>query len=113
RSLTGASFEDSVRLEPTQIAGFIQSYRNLIPESIAGSTSGAQQEVMGLGLDWPFRPGSYLGIEAVQLRSDVSQQIGVYDVLYDVLRYVPSSTLKTFDYTERSVRVELTHQFTD
>src|SRR6185436_8595996 len=31
RSLTGVSFEDSVRLEPTQLAGFIQSFRNLIP----------------------------------------------------------------------------------
>ena len=39
RSLGGVSFDQSVRLEPSQVAGFNQAYRSLIPEAIAGSTS--------------------------------------------------------------------------
>ena len=33
----GVSFEDSVRLEPVQLAGFNQSFRTLISESLVGS----------------------------------------------------------------------------
>lgn len=112
RSLSGASFEDSVRLEPTQIAGFIQSYRNLIPESLVGSTAGARQEIGGVGLDWKFKPGSYFGLEAARLHSDVKRVIGVYDFLLDTAEFVPSGTPQKLDYTEHSVLAVLNHQFT-
>ncbi len=36
RSLAGASVDQSYQLEPSQVAGFIQNYRSVIPESIAG-----------------------------------------------------------------------------
>jgi len=46
QSLGGASLDQSVRLEPTQLAGFAQAYRNLIPESLVG---GRGRGVVGEG----------------------------------------------------------------
>ena len=44
RSLGGASLDQSIQIEPSQVAGFIQSYRSIIPESIAGGNAGAHFE---------------------------------------------------------------------
>src|SRR5205814_173470 len=44
RSLGGVSFDQSFQLEPSQIAGFGQSFRSLIPESVAGPLSAQQFE---------------------------------------------------------------------
>src|SRR5262249_42288841 len=44
RSLGGVSFDQSFRLEPNQVAGFIQSYRSLIPESLFGSVAAPEFE---------------------------------------------------------------------
>src|SRR6185295_10841090 len=102
RSLTGVSFEDSVRLEPTQLAGFVQSFRNLIPESLTGSLSGARHETAGVGLDWSFLPGSYLGIQAQWLEADVTRRIGVFDFTLTPERLSASTTPERLQYRERS-----------
>src|SRR6185436_4146190 len=44
RSLTGVSLDQSVRIEPSQVAGFNQAWRGLIPESVAGAQAGARIE---------------------------------------------------------------------
>src|SRR5262249_37658972 len=44
RSLGGVSFDESFRLEPTQLAGFNQSFRTIINESVAGSVSAPKYE---------------------------------------------------------------------
>src|SRR5262249_53769443 len=36
KSLGGVSLDESYRLEPTQLAGFSQAFRTLIPESLVG-----------------------------------------------------------------------------
>ncbi|HKX61063.1 MAG TPA: TonB-dependent receptor, partial [Verrucomicrobiae bacterium] len=51
RSLGGVSIDQSFQLEPSQIAGFIQSYRSLLPESAAGPVAGARFDVWGVALD--------------------------------------------------------------
>ncbi|MSU34638.1 MAG: TonB-dependent receptor [Pedosphaera sp.] len=47
RSLGGVSFEQSIRLEPTQVGGFNHAYRSLISESLAGSLTTVKNEA------WP------------------------------------------------------------
>jgi hypothetical protein len=44
----GVSFEQSFRLEPTQVAGVNQAYRSLVPESLVGAQSGELFETLGL-----------------------------------------------------------------
>jgi hypothetical protein len=112
QSLTGVSFEDSVRLEPTQLAGFIQSFRNIVPESLAGSISGARHETAGLALDWPFLPGSFFGVQAEWLRADASQRIGVFDFTITPERFASATTPEKLNYEERSLSAVLTHHFT-
>ncbi|HUB86731.1 MAG TPA: TonB-dependent receptor, partial [Verrucomicrobiae bacterium] len=61
RSLSGASVDQSYQIEPSQVAGFIQNYRSIIPESIAGENAGAKFETFDLSLEQKFHTGTYLG----------------------------------------------------
>jgi tetratricopeptide (TPR) repeat protein len=71
RSLAGASVDQSYQIEPSQVAGFIQNYRSVIPESIAGGNAGAGFETFDLSLEQKFRTGTYLGISGEILDSTV------------------------------------------
>src|SRR5262249_4198284 len=51
QSLGGVSLEESYRLEPTQLAGFVQDYRTLIPESLGSSVSAPDHENWGAAAD--------------------------------------------------------------
>jgi len=82
RSLGGVSFDQSTRLEPSQVAGFTQAYRSLIPDSIAGATAGARFETFGLALEQKFPGGTYLNLEADLLNSKVDQMVGGLDMYF-------------------------------
>jgi len=64
-SLSGASFDESFRLEPAHLAGFPQSFRAVIPESTAGvgSVSGELLKVWGGAMDLKLASKTYLGLE--------------------------------------------------
>jgi outer membrane receptor protein involved in Fe transport len=101
RSLGGVSFDESIRLEPTQLAGFNQSVRSFIPQSFVGSVSAAENEVIGTALEW--RPGSdtKLQLQGERLRTVVDRSIGVFDFVADGGPVtVPSSTREKLDYEE-------------
>jgi hypothetical protein len=76
RSLGGVFFDQSVRLEPTQVAGFNQAFRSVLPESIAGLVPGTVFDAYQLGFDQSFAAGTYLGLEATWLRSDGDRVVG-------------------------------------
>ncbi len=82
QSLGGVSFDQSTRLEPSEVAGFTQAYRSLIPDSIAGATAGAHFETYGLALDQKFPTGTYLNVEGDLLNSRVNQMIGGLDMYF-------------------------------
>jgi outer membrane receptor protein involved in Fe transport len=106
QSLGGVSFDESFRLEPTQLAGFNQSFRTIISESLAGSVSAPRYETVGAALDLKLRTHTYLGIRGEILKSDVNQVVGVFDFSGAVPpppSVLPSSTRKTLDYEEQSV----------
>ena len=86
RSLGGASLDQSYQLEPSQVAGFIQSYRSIIPESIAGANAGAKFETYDLSLEQKFPTRTYLGVSGEILNSTVNRMDGVfnyYPFVYD------------------------------
>jgi hypothetical protein len=76
RSLGGLFFDNSVRLEPTQIAGFNQAYRSLIPESVEGLVPGAKFDTAGFAFDQSFPHGTWFGAEAEWLTSDGERMVG-------------------------------------
>lgn len=107
RSLGGVSLDESVRLEPSQFAGFNQAYRSLIPETIAGSVSGARFETYGLALDQKFSTDTYLGIEGDWLNSYANRSVGDFDLTYPPASFVPDSTPQNLNYTEKDLLVTL------
>lgn len=76
QSLGGANLDQSLRLEPTQLAGFTQTYGNLMPESLVGGIGGARFETADVALERRFGFGTYLTLAAELLHSTASQSEG-------------------------------------
>jgi tetratricopeptide (TPR) repeat protein len=104
RSLGGVSLDESYRLEPTQLAGFPQTFRSLISESMVGSVSAPQYETIGLALDLKLGPRTYAGIQAERLKSSVDRTQGVFILQNGVVR---GSTPEDLDYREDVLRVSV------
>lgn len=102
QSVGGASFDQSFQLEPSQVAGFNQAFRSLIPESVAGANAGALFTVYGISLEQKLPTGTYLAVEGALLKSKLSRQDGVYE-FNDTGGPFLSSVNEDLDYTEWSV----------
>jgi len=105
-SVAGASFDESIRLEPTQVAGFSQTYRTIISESIASSVAVPIYKTLGGGIDGKLPTGTYWGVEAAVLRSEVQRLSGVFGLSETLLavgpqRFEPSFTVERLDYEEK------------
>src|ERR1041385_9464900 len=62
RSVAGASIDQSFQIEPSQVAGFNQSFRSIIPESIAAANAGARFETFALSLEHKVPTETAVGI---------------------------------------------------
>jgi Flp pilus assembly protein TadD len=108
RSLGGAFFDTSVRLEPVQINGFNQAFRSLLPESVAGLVPGTEFETWGVGLDQAFpKTGTYLTLQGQILKSDGTRTVGI---LTNADPNIPvpdsaGSTRQSLDFEEKSFSV--------
>jgi tetratricopeptide (TPR) repeat protein len=108
RSLAGVSFDQSFQLEPSQVAGFNQAYRSLIPESVAGSMPAAEFETWGLALDQKFGYGTYIGVQGEILSSEVDRSAGAIDALFNFgFLFAPSKVREHLDYEERNLLITL------
>ncbi len=105
RSLGGMFFDQSVRLEPTQIAGFNQGFRSLIPESVVGLMPGTEFETGGAALDLKFKTQTYVSLFGEVLSSEGDRTAGSFDWRTAMLPATPSSLGEQLDYRERSVGV--------
>ena len=106
RSLGGVSFDQSFQLEPSQIAGFGQTFRSLIPESVSGALSAQRFESYGMALDQKFPTRTYLGISAELLRSKGNETVGTYDFVFPD-QGVPSSAAQRLRFEEKSMSISL------
>ena len=103
-ALAGASLDQSFQLEPSQVAGFVQSYRSIIPESVAGASAGARFETFGLSLEQKLTTGTYLALTGEILKSKVDRTVGTFLVLPLEFDYaIPSGLRENLDFTERSI----------
>ena len=104
KSLGGLFFDNSVRLEPTQVAGFNQAFRSLAPESSVGLVPGTEFETATLGFDQTLSSGTYFGVGADWLRSDGERVIGVTAAPFPPpLPGSGGSTRQTLDFRERNL----------
>jgi Tfp pilus assembly protein PilF len=79
RSLGGLINDSSTSIEPTEVGGFNQAFRSLIPQSAGFGTPPALKfETFGVGADHKFATGTYVDAEAQLLTSEGNQLIGAY-----------------------------------
>ncbi len=106
-SLGGLFFDNGIRLEPTQVGGFLQSYRSLAPESLAGLLSGATFRIAGVGIDHQFKSNTYLGLEGQWLRSDGDSVTGGYLFRQAAGTAQPIDIEESVEYEEKTLAVNL------
>jgi len=110
RSLGGVSFDQSFRLEPSQVAGFNQAFRSIMPEGVVGSVNAPNFETFGLQWEQQLPSRTYLGVTAEMLRSQGSRDLGAEGFFVGSgpsQGYLPTTVRQTLDYEERSLRVTL------
>ncbi len=104
RSLGGIGFEQSFRLEPTQVAGFNQTFRSLIPESVSGAVSAERFETAHAAGETRLFGETFAGLQAEWLRSKAARPEGVYESVQAGTSTfgVPGTLIEELEYEERS-----------
>ncbi|MBI3869663.1 MAG: TonB-dependent receptor [Verrucomicrobia bacterium] len=100
RSLAGVSLDQSFQLEPTQIAGFNQAFRSLIPESLANANSGAEMRMAMLAVDQRIGSNTWVGVSGAWLTSELERLSGSFGL---VPAFTNSSLSERLNYQERSI----------
>lgn len=112
QSLGGFYFDNSVRLEPSQVAGFVNAYRSLLPESVAGLVPGTAFEIAGFGFDQRLASGTYFGITAELLTSDASRAVGAFtNATFVQTPDSISSTRESLDFEEHTLSAYVNQLF--
>jgi tetratricopeptide (TPR) repeat protein len=112
RGLGGVSYDQSYRLEPTQLAGFAQSFGSTIPESVVGAVSAPDCEIIGGAVDVKLKTRTYLGIQVEVLNALVDQQQGVFN-FNGFPPISPAATREILDYQETSVAATINQLLSD
>jgi hypothetical protein len=109
QSLGGVSFDQSVGLEPNQVAGFNQVFRSIISESLVGSVAAPTYDTAGILIEDRFPTGTYVGLQGTVLQSDVDRTVGTFDAFLAPLGgridppIVSSSTRQKLRYEEQGI----------
>jgi tetratricopeptide (TPR) repeat protein len=116
RSLGGVSIDQSVRLEPSQVAGFNQAYRSLIPESVAGDNSAPTFDTWAFSIEQKLGRGTFLGVSAEIHASEVKRRVGVIEFRPPPVpgpALFAETTRERLDYNERSLAVTFNQLLSD
>lgn len=100
RALGGVSFEQSFQLEPSQVAGFNQAFRSIIPESAAGPTTAPSFDMGALSLEQKLGRNTYFALSGEWLESEVNRALGVFEFQPNLAL---AQTREQLEYRERSV----------
>lgn len=74
----GVTIDDSYRLEPTQLGGFSQTFRSVVPESEVGSLAGAKYQTYGGAIEVKLPTRTYLTLQGQYLSARSDEDIGVF-----------------------------------
>lgn len=110
----GVTFDESIRLEPVQFAGFNQAFRTVISESVAGSVEAPVYRNLGLTVEGALPTRTWWSITGSRLQEDVERTLGAWDVVNGPMfpgfgfALLPGGTLEQLEYTEKTLLVTLT-----
>ena len=112
QGLGGLSFDESVRLEPTQVAGFNQAFRTVLSESIAGSVETPAFKILGLAVEGKLPTRTWWGVSGGIIEQKVTRTLGLftgYDsgVFPNSPAYFADSTRQRLDYRESTAALTL------
>src|SRR5262249_3686513 len=130
RSLGGVSFDQSFQIEPSQVGGFNQTFRSLVPESVALSAASPHNETWGLAWDQKFPTRTYFGAQAQLLTSEADRLVGSQDITESLVLvpdpnnpglfifqpqifYTPTATREHLKYYERNLTLGLNQLLSD
>ncbi|HWC59336.1 MAG TPA: FecR domain-containing protein [Verrucomicrobiae bacterium] len=107
RSLGGLFFDNSIRLEPAQVAGFTSAFRSLIPESTEGLVPGTKFDSWTLGFDQKLPSETYFGLGGEWLTSSGSRDAGAFSNSVPFVPFYdsPTTTRQSLDFRERNASV--------
>ncbi|MGH7955918.1 MAG: hypothetical protein ACREH8_02775, partial [Opitutaceae bacterium] len=105
-SMGGVTFDETVRLEPVQLAGFNQAFRTVISESLAGSVEAPLYKNRGLSVAGATRTKTWWSASFNRIDEDVDRVVGVFDVFelrLNPVRVValPAGTTEILTYQEK------------
>jgi hypothetical protein len=117
-SLGGVSFDESVRLEPVQLAGFNQAFRTVISESLVGSVEAPVYKNAGLSVDGALPARTWWGASYNQLTEDVARTVGTLDIIAAPVfprgrAVLPGGTMQQLHYRERVGTADVHQLFGD
>jgi hypothetical protein len=108
RALGGVSYDESVRLEPTQLAGFDQSFRSIISESLVGSVEAPDYQIAGAALDLKPWTNTWLSVQGELLGARVRRDFGLFDFdFFGSPNMTAAQTPERLDYHEVQARAVL------
>jgi tetratricopeptide (TPR) repeat protein len=113
RWLGGVSFDQSFSIEPAQVAGFTQNYRDVFPTSSLGSIAAPQQELIGVLIDRRFPTRTYVGVQWQLLTGDADQLTGVFDVPLAPAPITPGRLSYGHEYREHTVALNVDQLIAD
>jgi Flp pilus assembly protein TadD len=107
RSIAGASIDQSFQLEPTQVAGFNQSFRSILPESISGADAGAKFETYQLAVEQRLLSGTYIAVGGEILSSEIHRSVGDFNLAGMETFFEKKQVREHLDFQESSVTASL------
>ena len=112
QGIGGVTYDESVRLEPVQLAGFNQAYRTVISESIAGSVEAPRYEIWGLSAEGRLASRTWWGASFGVINEEVERTRGVFtgyssSVFPSTPAYFADGMLEILDYEEQSLSLTL------
>lgn len=116
--LGGVSFDESVRLEPVQVAGFNQAFRTVISESLAGSVEVPEYQTWGLSVEGQLPTRTWWGLAVNVIEQDVERSLGAFDGYDSGIfpispAYFPGQVSQELSYREESFSATLNQLVTD
>ena len=112
--LGGVTFDESVRLEPVQLAGFNQAFRTVISESLQGSVETPHYKNYGLSIEGSLPTRTWWSAAINGIEEDVERTVGVFDGYESTLfknnpAFFPASQRQTLAYREETFSASI-HQ---
>jgi len=110
QSLSGLGDSSGYRLEPTEVAGFNQAFRSLIPESVGGDASGSKFDVYDLSLEQKFDTGTYAALSGQLMYSKLNDVQGAFVNFFYLpgdFPIFPVGLKQSLNYREESVMASL------